>query len=314
MRIGVVADATCDLPHEYIQKHRIHILPIGIRLGEELMLDERDPEATARFYSEHLDAKGLDAETVPPTPEQIRQRFLDRIVLEHDYVLVITVTSTRSPIFEHATKASFQILNDYKAPRAKAGINVPFSMRVMDSQTLFSGSAVLAAEAVKLAAQQRTPNDMRKRLEEVRDNICAYMVPGDLFYIRNRGMKKGEKSVGLLTYAIGTALDIKPVIQAYHGETQPVAKVRHYGNAVEKMLKHVERQIEEGLIAKHVCLSYGGDLAEVPKLPGYAALSHKARGAGVDLLLATMSATAAVNAGAGCLAVAYSAELRDFAG
>lgn len=37
MRIGVVADATCDLPSEFIKTHDIGILPVTIQLGVELL-------------------------------------------------------------------------------------------------------------------------------------------------------------------------------------------------------------------------------------------------------------------------------------
>ena len=148
----------------------------------------------------------------------------------------------------------------------------------------------------------------------MRDNLCGYMVPGDLYYIRNRGMKKGEKSIGLFTYAVGSALDIKPVIQSYRGDTQPVAKVMGYERAVEKMFSHVARQIERGISTRHLCISYGGDPARIPRLPGYAALAQVARENGIEILNSIMSATAAVNAGGECVAIAYGGELRSFEG
>ncbi|MFA5938450.1 MAG: DegV family protein [Sinimarinibacterium sp.] len=312
MRIGVVADASCDLPPEFFRDYQIRILPITIRLGDEQLVDVRDPEQTLRFYAEQLAAKGFDAETQPLNADQIRELFLDRIVLDYDYVFCITITATRSPIFENATKASFAILSDYKSTRSAAGVTGPFALRVVDSRNMFSGTGVLVAEAAKLAQAGAHPNDIRRRLDELRENICGYMVPGDLYYIRNRGIKKGEKSVGLISYAIGSALDIKPVILCYRGETQPIAKIRSYERAVEKMLEHVARQIELGIDTKHVCVSYGGDPAEIAALPGYERLATAARGQGIEILSSIMSATAAVNTGARCVAVAYGGELRSF--
>lgn len=312
MRIGVVADASCDLPPEFFEKHGIDILPVSLRLGDESLEDRRDPAATVRFYAEQLAAKGLDAETAAYSAEQIRARFLERIVLDYDYVFCITVMSTRSAIFENATKASFAILNDYKAVRAEAGVTGAFALRVVDSKTMFSGTGVLVAEAAKMAQAGVQPNEIRKRLDELREHVCGYMVPGDLYYIRARGMKKGEKSVGLVSYAIGSALNIKPVLLCYRGETQPIAKIRSYDRAVERLFQHVSRQIELGIDTRHICISYGGDAAELDTLPGYPALVQKAEQSGIELLVSTMSATAAVNVGARCVAVAYGGELRSF--
>lgn len=314
MRIGVVVDASCDLPHEFMREHRIEILPVTIRLGDETLVDVRDPQATQRFYTEQLSSKGLSAETAAFTAEQIREKFLDRIVIDYDYIFCITVSSTRSTIFENATRASFAILNDYKSIRAQAGVTGPFALRVVDSKNMFCATGVLAAEAAKLARTGQAPNDIRKRLDELRDKLCGYMVPGDLYYIRTRGIKKGEKSIGLMTYAIGTALDIKPVIQSYLGETKPIAKILGYDRAVERMFGHVVKQIERGLATQHLCISYGGDPEVIATLPGYSQLAQAAQEHGIEILSSFMSATAAVNAGGACVAVAFCGELRSFEG
>lgn len=312
MRTGIVADATCDLPDAFFSSNRIGILPVTIKLGDEILVDRRDPAQTLAFYQSALDAKGIDAETAPFTAEQIRALFLERLVLEHDYVFCITVTATRSPIFENATKASFAILNDYKSVRAAAGVTGPFALRVVDSKSMFCGTGVLVAEAARLVAAGTPPNDIRRRLDELREGICGYMVPGDLYYIRNRGIKKGENSVGLVSYAIGSMLDIKPVILCWRGETQPIAKFRGYERAVERLFGHVAAQLRLGISTRHLCISYGGDPARVATLPGYEALAAAAAETGVEILTSIMSASAAVNTGGGCLAIAYGGELRKF--
>ena len=46
MRIGLVVDATCDLPPEFLAAHGIRVMPIGIRLGEQRLIDRRDPDTT----------------------------------------------------------------------------------------------------------------------------------------------------------------------------------------------------------------------------------------------------------------------------
>lgn len=312
MRMGIVVDATCDLPQEFIAEKGIRVLPIHIRLGDEKVMDQRDPDATLHFYNEHLAERGMDAETSPYSADEVREEFLRDIVLDFDCVFVITVTSTRSPIYENAQKASFQILNEYKAIREQKQVPGLFTMRVLDSQTLFSGTAVLAAHAADLIEQNLAPNQIRKQLEDLRNHISAYMVPSDLYYIRTRAKKKGDSSVGLMTYAIGTALDIKPVLHAYRGETQPVAKIRHYDNAVNQMFEHAARRIQEGLHCPHVCISYGGELAKIDQLPGFSTLLAVANENKVQVHKAIMSATAAVNAGGGAVAVAFASDPQPF--
>ena len=57
MRIGIVVDSACDLPREFLQEHRITVLPISVRIGDETLVDDRDPEVTRRFLDENLGAR-----------------------------------------------------------------------------------------------------------------------------------------------------------------------------------------------------------------------------------------------------------------
>ncbi|NGY06527.1 DegV family protein [Solimonas terrae] len=309
MRIGVIADASCDLPEAFLHEHDIGILPVTIQLGADSFDDHRDAAQTRRFYAEQLAARGLDAETQACSVEQTRSLLREQLMVDRDYAFCITLSATRGRTFENTAKASFAILADAQSGEQQAQ---PLALRVIDSKTMFSGTGVLVAEAAKLARAGVTPFEMRRRLEILRDSICAYMVPGDLYYLRNRAQHKGERSVDWFSYAIGTALDLRPVLLGYRGETQAVARLRGYEHAVERMFAHVARQVEAGLELGHLCVSYGGELERLAELPGYAALQDATTRHGIQLLASVMSATAAVNVGAGCVSVAYGGELRPF--
>lgn len=315
MRIGVVVDSTCDLPESYFTDQNIRILPISIRLGDELMVDERSAQESRRFFAETLSAKGADAESVPYSSEQIRTVFLERLVIDYDLVFCITVSSKHSPIFDNATSAAFGILKHYREVRAKAGVPGPFSMRVIDSKTLFAGTAVLVDEAVRMIGQNIHPNQIRLKIDEMIPNVCGYMVPADLGYVRDRGFKKGTRksladSMRGLGLTVGSALAMHPVIRVHGGEENPAALHRSYEKSVRRMLEHIAGRIRAGkLMSSSVCLSYAGDVRRVPGMDGYAELEKAAREHDIGLRLATMSATGAVNVGPGCLFVAYAGEM-----
>lgn len=311
MRIGVVVDSSCDLPQEFIEQNGIKILPNTIRVGGDSLVDERDEVATLAFFNSHIGDKSHDAETTPFSVDQIQKVFLERLVIDYDFVFNVTVWSKRSNVYENATKASFAILSSYRRTRSAANVGGPFSMRVLDSKTLFAGVGVVAAEAVRMAKEDLQPNEIRNNLDLVVQNTVAYFVPADLAYIRTRASKRGEKSVGFATFLIGSALDIKPVLCAYKEETNPAAKVRGYDAAVEKMLRHVAQRVRDGdLLSKYVCVSYGGNLAEARAKTGFGELEKACQERGVTLLLSVMSATAAVNVGAGGMSAAYAGTVK----
>lgn len=308
MRIGIVVDSGCDLPPDYIERHGIRILPITIHLDGRDLVDVRDPASTLDFYRRRLGEKG-DAATSPLSVEEIRDVFLRNLVTDYDFVFCLTIASSRSPIYANAVQASFAILSQYKPIRAEAGISGPFALRVLDSQNLFSAQAVPVLEAVRMiAAGELNPNRIRERLEQIIHNTYGYLIPRDLQYLRLRAKRKGDRSVGLFGALLGTALDIKPVVRGYRNETGPIAKLRHFDDAAERLFEYTVERIDAGLMSPAVCLSYGGDLAVMRRLPGYAALAQRCTDRGIELCESLMSMTAGINVGDGALAVAFAAE------
>ncbi len=313
MRIGLVADSACDLPLEYLQQHEVTILPITVRIGDAVLADHRDEQATLEFLNSHVAERGHEAETMPFTVQQIHDLFLGRLVIDYDYVFCMTITKTRSPIHDNATQASVSILNDYRPVRAAAGHDTPFALRVVDTQNLFAAQGVTAVEAIRLRAAGEGAPKIRARLEHLALHTHGYLVPPDLYYIRNRGRAKGDRSVGFLSAALGSALDIKPVLHCNRGETGPVAKIKGFNPAVEKLFGHVAQRITRGeLLTPTLCLSYGGELASMRALPGYDALRATCQAHNIELFESVMSLTGMVNVGKGALVVGFAAEGQKF--
>ena len=312
MRIGLVVDSACDLPLDYLCKHDITVLPITVRIGDAVLADQRDEQATLQFLDTQIAQRGAEAETMPYTVKQIQDLFLQKLVIDYDYVFCMTITRTRSPIFDNAQQASFAILNDYRPIRTAAGHDTPFALRVIDTQNLFSAQGVLAVEAVRLRDADEGPPKIRARLENLAIYTQGYLVPRDLYYLRNRARTKGDRSVSLLSAALGSALDIKPILHCNRGETAPVAKIKGFDQAVDKRLDFTIRRIQAGLMTPTVCLSYGGELAEMRALPGYEKLRMACEAQQVELYESVMSLTGMVNVGKGALVVGFAAETVKF--
>jgi DegV family protein with EDD domain len=313
MRIGIVVDSACDLPAEVYAREQFTLLPITVRIGEAVLADHRNEQATLEFLHTHVAEHGHEAETMPYTVEQIRDLFLRKLVIDYDYVFCLTIARSRSPIFDHATQASFAILNDYRAARTTAGHTTPFALRVIDTQNLFAAQGVLAIEAARLRAAGEGPPKLRARLEYLALHLHGYMVPRDLYYIRARARKKGDRSVSLLSAALGSALDIKPILHCNRGETGPVAKPRGFEHAVQVLFDNTSARIRAGLLTPTVCLSYGGELDELRALPGYAALRATCTEHNIECHESVMSLTGMVNVGKGALVVGFAAEPHAFA-
>lgn len=312
-RIGILVDSACDLPQDHIARHGIRILPITIHLPGGDLVDRRDPEETRDFYARRA-GSAAEAGSSPLSVAQMRELFLSRLVLDHDFVFCLTIASSRSPIFEHARQAGLSILTDYKSVRAAAGIPGPFALRVIDSQTLFAGQGVIAAELVRqLAAGEANANRLRERAEMLAQNTYGYMVPRDLFHLRTRAQQKGDRSVGLVGAMLGSALDIKPLLRGWRNQTGPVAKLRGFDEGARRLFEFAGTRVKAGLLAPVVCLSYGGELGELHRLPGYGDFVGLCRAQRIEVLESVMSVTGGVNVGPGAVCVGFASEPHEVA-
>lgn len=306
MRTGIVIDSACDLPQDYIEKFNIHILPISLHFGYELFEDRRDPEMTQAFYRKYLLNKTLDVETAPFSVGQIKELFLDQLVLQYDRVLVLTIAQTRSPIFANATEAAYAILKQYRERRKKAGMTGSFYLTVLDSTTLFTGEGVLVHEAVRLITEHDLAfGAMRRIIEQLSQRVHGYLIPDDLFYIRYRASKKGEKSIGLIGYHFGSLLDIKPIIRFCAGSSEVIDKERSFDRTLIKLLAITRQAIEQGLATRIINTSYAGDPRVIRQKRAFIEFEQYAKTKGIQVLLSVMSVVGGINVGPGAFALSY---------
>jgi len=309
VRVGIVIDSACDLPRSYIEQHHLEIMPINLKIGDEIFIDERDQAQTIAFYQRYLKERTLDAQTQPFSVQQITNLFLDKLVLNYDRVLVLCIASSRSLIYENATKASFAILSGYKARREKAGVEGVFQMRVLDSKILFTGEAVLVHEALRLLEKEQLPFDkLRPVVEELTQHVHAYLVPNDLFYVYHRARARGDRSVSWLQMKLGSALDVKPILKAYRGDTFPLEKHIGFEGALGRLFEIAREDMKKGLRTKLVAMSYAGNPDVIRAMKGYQEFVKHCEKTGHETMLSVMSTTAGINVGPGAFSLGYIGE------
>ena len=308
MRIGVAIDAACDVPHEFLERNGIAVMPIAVKVDYQRFKDDRDPAEIQRFRDRKLGSRSHSAETEPSSVEDVQALFLDRLVKEYDCVVCLTIMATRSPIHDNVIKASFAILKNYRPIREEAGLGGPFLMRVVDTRNIFAGSGPAIAETVRMIQAGRSPAEVRERAAQIADCSYGYMLPRDLNYLRSRARSKGDRSVSFLSSMLGTALDIKPILRAHRGETGPVGKVRGFEQGALALFDYASKRVQAGLLVPSLSLSYGGDLDEMRNLPGYNALVRTCGDAGVQVLESPMGITGMVNVGEGAMTLGFASE------
>ena len=312
MRVGLIVDSACDLPYAFIKQHGIFILPVTARIDGQTFVDDHDPVTTRTFYQSGLLEKGHEAETEAFSVQQIYDLFMQEIITQYDLAFCETVTRTRSMIYQNATDAMQRVLADYRSSRAEPDQNELFTMRVIDSRSIFAGQGLLAAHTVHLIKQSIGKNALRQRVESFTDSMYNVVIPRDLYYVRARARRRGDKSVSGVVAFLGKALNITPVLWGQGAEGQPVAKVRSFEGAVEKVIDYAVGRIKDGLLSPYVSLSYGVEESELEQLPGLDRLRRACEENGIELLLSQMGITSSIYVGPGSVCLALAAEPHDF--
>ncbi len=308
MRTGLVMDATCDLPRDFISQHGITVLPVRVDLDGQAFPDHRDPNDVRRFLEREGSLSAAHADTAPLSTPDIEAFILDELVIRYDCLFCLTTSATRSDTHANLEKAAFGVLKRYREVREQAGHQGQFLLRVIDTQTLFAGSGALVAEAAHLIAEGQAPGAIRERLGVLARHAYGYLLPRDLHYLRARARRKGDRSIGWVGATLGSALDIKPLLRGWRGQTGPVARPRGFENGAQTLFEHAAARVHAGLMAPTVCLGYGGELDIMRNLPGYEALARACADGGATLLESPMSITGMVNVGEGALTLGYLCE------
>lgn len=180
---------------------------------------------------------------------------------------------------------------------------------MQNTGNLFAAQALPAWDTLRQRRLGESPMKIRTRLERVVNANHGLVVTPDLYYMRNRGRKKGDRSISMMSAMLGTALDVKPVVHSHRGETTPVAKVRGFEQAAQKVFDTLALNVRAGgLMVPAVTLSYGGELDEMHAMPGYDALAATCRDHDVELVESMMGLTGIINIGKGALTAAYCKE------
>lgn len=305
-RVGIVVDASCDVPDEFLHHPDVAVIPIPIRIGAHTYVDQHDPAATRLYMRENANGEGAAGQSVPLDAEAMKSLFVERFALDYDSVYCLTIAQSRSPIYEAASQGSMQALNAIRAQRQAASITRPFQFRVIDTKQMFAGSGVAPLALLDILKTGMETRDIRDALYRVIDTSYAYAVPDDLGYARARAKLRGDKSIGMVSALLGGALDIKPIIQVSQGNTAAVGKFRGRKEAWGNLFALVAKQVARGLNVPHVVVSYAGPISEVEDNPDFTRLQHVCDNEGVQLHTVLMSITGMMNFGPGGLVVGFS--------
>ena len=155
MRVGLLTDAACDLPAGFLAEQGVGIMPIHLHFGNRILPDVHEVATTLGFYRSCLADRDMPVETAPLSVPEMVECF-KTLTAKYERAIFIPLSKTRSKIYENAVRAASavgRISGAAAHPEHHQNATDPFSIHVIDSQTLFTGQGILVYEAARALHQ-----------------------------------------------------------------------------------------------------------------------------------------------------------------
>lgn len=273
--IRIVTDSSCDLPDEVVARHRLTLVPLTIRFGDEEFVDRE--ELTKDAFWERLTGGEALPETAAPSVGRFHEAF-GRLSSEGaDGVLVICLSSEISATHQAAVLA---------AEGYAGGIPV----RVVDSRLVSVALGLVVVEAARAAAAGATIAETEQIALETAANSNLLATLDTLEYLKRGGR------IGAAAAFFGSLLDLKPLIAFADGVVAPAGRVRTRRKAVAAILDHVGG-IADRIQSLGVIHSDPDDLESFEQ-----ALAERYPG---ETMVARLGPVVGTHAGPGVVGVAY---------
>ena len=218
MTVRIITDSSCDLPAASVKEHRLTVVPLTIRFGDEEFVD-RIELTTAEFWAKCSASPVLPA-TAAPAPGQFEAAYRQLAEEGASGVVVVSLSSALSATMQSASLAA----------EAVAGT---IRVEVVDSRSASLGVGMMAIAAARAADTGASVDEVAAL---VRDLSGRTHVWGTLDTLDN--LKKGGRIGGAKAF-LASALAIKPIIQLREGVVAEGGKQRTRAKALAFLIDKV---------------------------------------------------------------------------
>lgn len=241
-KVAIVTDSTSYIPNPLLQQYKIEVIPQVLIWGTETMRDGVDISPD-EFYRRLQKATQMPSSS-QATPGAFKEIYTK--LLEEDYeVLAILISSKLSGTVDSAIQA--------KAMFPDAPIEIVDS----NSTSMAMGYQVLLAAR---AAEQGASLEECKQIAVKTCEMTGIVLTVDTLEFLHRGGR-----IGGGTRFLGTALNIKPILELEDGKIEAVERVRTRGKALNRLVELAEERIK-GRTPVHIACLHANALNEAQAL------------------------------------------------
>ena len=281
--VAIATDSNSGITQAEAQTLGIRVLPMPFYINEELFFE--DVTLTQEAFYRRL-AEDADISTSQPSPGDVTDLW-EQLLESHDQVVYIPMSSGLSASCETALMLS----SDYRG-----------RVFVVDNQRISITQRQSVLDALEMARAGMDGQAIHDVLVRERLESSIYITVDTLKYL-----KKGGR-VTAAGAAIGTVLNIKPVLTIQGAKLDAFAKARGWKSAKKIMLDAMERDIAQRFAGQqiHLAAAYTCTDEEAKEWKG----ELEARFPGYEIHMDRLSLSVACHIGAGSMAVGCSRVVR----
>lgn len=240
--IKVVCDSLSDIPKTLIGEYDIDIVPLTIIIDGNEYRDGIDISIN-EFYTK-LRTEKVVPKTSQATYIQFKEVF-DKHIKDGKTILYVGGSSAASGTYQSGIMAKNDIDGD---------------IYTFDTMNFSYGAGMQVVQAAKMAKEGKNIEDILNQLEIMKDKMDVIFSVDTLEYLQKGGRISSTKA------AIGTMLNIKPILEVRDGLVTNIAQVRGKKNVISKMVELVKERGGANLSDKTIGIGHGDNEDELIKL------------------------------------------------
>ena len=276
-KIAVVTDSNSGITQKQAKELGISVLPMPFYINEEMFFE--DITLTQEEFYKRLD-EDADISTSQPSPADVMELW-DGLLEEYDEVNHIPMSSGLSSSCETAMALS----QDYDG-----------KVHVVDNQRISITQRQSVLDAIEMVRKGMSSKEIVEVLMREKLEASIYITVDTLKYL-----KKGGR-VTAAGAALGTVLNIKPVLTIQGDKLDAFAKVRGIKAAKKKMLDAMEKDIKERFDGKEILIMAAYTCSEEEAENWKQEI--EARFPGYDIHMDPLSLSVSCHIGPGSIAIA----------
>ncbi|SHJ92678.1 DegV family protein [Hespellia stercorisuis] len=228
-KIAIVTDSNSGITQAMGKELGVFVLPMPFYIDEELYFEEIT--LTQEGFYKRL-GEDSDISTSQPSPGDVMGLW-DEILKDYDELVYIPMSSGLSSSCGTAQALAM----DYDG-----------KVEVVDNQRVSVTQHQAVLDAIHLRDNGRSAKKIKDVLEKDKLEASIYITVDTLKYL-----KKGGR-ITPAAAALGTALNLKPVLQIQGEKLDSFAKVRGWKAAKKTMLKAIDKDLKDRFSGKKVHL------------------------------------------------------------